>query len=99
MRGLQNEALWQIAAVFRNSAGTKILAEQYGRSKKEVEDLLRKRCEEEKSKGNTKTLEPTFDHDTNQYLSFDEWLERFVKKWGKLATSGAGSETQEAPVH
>jgi hypothetical protein len=87
LEDLRRKALWQMAAVFRNAAGTKILAEQYGMSKKEVEDFLRKRCEEERSKGNNKTLEPTFDHDTNQYLTFDEWLDHLVKKWGKLVTS------------
>ena len=87
VRDLQRKALWQTAAVFRNAAGTKTLAEQYGMSKKEVVDFLRQRCEEERSKGNKKTLEPTFDNDTNQYLTFDEWLDRFVKKWGKLVTS------------
>jgi hypothetical protein len=87
VRDLQKDGLWQMAAVFRNSAGTKILAEQYGMSKKEVEDFLRKRSEEETNKGNIKTLEPTFDHDTNQYLTFDEWLDHFLKKWSKLVTS------------
>jgi hypothetical protein len=87
VRDLQRDALWQMAAVFRNSAGTKILAEQYGMPKKEVEAFLRKRCEEERSKGNKKTLEPTFDHDTNQYLTFDEWLDHLLKKWGKLVVS------------
>jgi hypothetical protein len=87
VRDLQSDALWQMAAVFRNSAGTKILAEQYGMAKKDLEAFLRKRCEEEKNKGNKKTLEPTFDHDTNQYLTFDEWLDHLVKKWGKLVAS------------
>ena len=87
VRDLQRDALWQMAAVFRNSAGTKILAEQYGMSKKDVENLLQKRSEEEANKGNAKTLEPTFDHDTNQYLAFDEWLDDLVKKWSRLASS------------
>ena len=84
---LRKEALWQMSAVFRNASGSRILAEQYGLSKKEVEDFLRKRAEEEKERGNTKSLEPTFDYLTNKYLSFDEWLDQLAKKWDKPADS------------
>lgn len=84
---LRKEALWQMSAVFRNASGSKILAEQYGMAKKDAEDFLRKRSEEEKERGNTKSLEPTFDYLTNRYLSFDEWLDHLLKKWDKLADS------------
>ena len=84
---LRKEALWQMSAVFRNAAGSRILADQYGMSKKAVEDFLRKRSEEEKERGNTKSLEPTFDYLTNRYLSFDQWLDQLAKKWEKLAES------------
>jgi hypothetical protein len=84
---LRKEALWQLSAVFRNAAGSRILAEQYGMSKKEVEDFLRKRFDEEKGRGNTKSLEPTFDYQTSRYLTFEEWLDQLMKKWDKLADS------------
>jgi hypothetical protein len=84
---LRKEALWQMSAVFRNAAGSRILAEQYGMSKKEVEDFLRKRSEEEKERENAKSLEPTFDYLTSKYLTFDEWLDQLMKKWDKLASS------------
>jgi hypothetical protein len=82
---LRKEALWQISAGFRNAAGTRILAEQQGLSKKHVEDYLRKRSEEERSRGNAKILEPTFDHNTNRYLTFEEWSDYLVRKWDKLS--------------
>lgn len=82
---LRKEALWQISAVFRNAAGTRILAEQQGLSKKDAEDYLRKRSEEERSRGDVKILEHTFDHHTNRYLTFEEWLDYLVRKWDKLS--------------
>jgi len=81
---LRQEALWQISAVFRNAAGTRILAEQQGLSKKHVEDYLRKRSEEERNLGHVKILEPTFDHYIGRYLTFEAWLDSLIKKWDKL---------------
>ena len=83
---LRNEALWQISAVFRNAAGTRMLAERQGLSRIQVEDYLRKRSEEERSRGGNKILEPTFDHHTSRYLTFDEWLDFLIRKWDKLAS-------------
>jgi hypothetical protein len=87
IEGLRKEALWQISSIFRNAAGTKVLAEQQRLSKKHVEEYLRKRSEEERRRGHVKTLEPTFDHHTNKYLSFEEWLDYLVKKWDKIAVA------------
>jgi len=87
VKDLQEKALWQMAAVFRNAGGAMVLCEQYGFSKKEAEDLLRRWAEEQQSKGDTKTLEPTYDHATGKYLAFEEWLNQFLKHWDKLAAS------------
>jgi len=87
VKGLQEKALWQMAAVFRNAGGARVLCEQYGFSKKEAEDLLRRWAEEQQSKGDKKTLEPTYDHGTGKYLTFDEWLDKFFKHWDELLTS------------
>jgi len=87
VKDLQEKALWQMAAVFRNAGGARVLCEQYGFSKKEAEDLLRRWAEEQQSKGDTKTLEPTYDHATGKYLAFEEWLNQFLKHWDKLPTS------------
>lgn len=86
IENLRKEALWQMSAAFRNAVGAKNLAEQQGLSKKAVEDYLRKRCEDERSRGNAKILEPTFDHHTNKYLTFEEWLDFLVRKWDKLSS-------------
>jgi hypothetical protein len=64
-----------------------VLCEQYGFSKKEAEDLLRRWAEEQQSKGDKKTLEPTYDHGTGKYLTFEEWLDQFFKHWDELLTS------------
>jgi hypothetical protein len=87
VKDLQEKALWQMAAVFRNAGGARALCEQYGFSKKEAEDLLRRWAEEQQSKGDTKTLEPTYDHATGKYLAFEGWLNQFLKHWDKLAAS------------
>ena len=87
VKDLQEKALWQMAAVFRNAGGARVLCEQYGFSKKEAEDLLRRWAEEQQSKGDTKTLEPTYDHATGKYLAFEEWINQFLKHWDKLAAS------------
>jgi hypothetical protein len=84
IEALRRDALWQLSAVFRNAAGTRIFADQQGLSKKHVEEYLRKRCEEERNRGQAKVLEPTFDHHTNKYLTFEEWLDYLIKKWDKL---------------
>src|SRR4030042_1535008 len=87
VKDLRKKALWQMAAVFRNAGGARALCEQYGFSKKEAEDLLRRCAEERKTKGDTKTLEPTYDHATGKYLAFGEWLDQFLKQRDNLPAS------------
>jgi hypothetical protein len=87
VKDLQEKGLWQMAAVFRNAGGSRVLCEQYGLSKKEAEDLLRRWAEEHQSEGDKKTLEPTYDHATGKYLTFEEWLDQFLKHWDHLTTS------------
>jgi hypothetical protein len=87
VKDLQEKALWQMAAVFRNAGGARMLCEQYGFSKKEAEDLLKRWAEEQQSKGDKKTLEPTYDHGTGKYLTFDEWIIQFLDHWDKLPGS------------
>lgn len=87
VKDLQEKALWQMAAVFRNAGGARVVCEQYGFSKEKAEEILRKAAEEQQSKGDTKTLEPTYDHATGKYLAFDEWLNQFLKQWDKLTVS------------
>jgi hypothetical protein len=84
---LRKKALWRLAAVFRNAEGTRVLCEQYGLSKKEAEDILRRWAEDQQSKGDKKALEPTYDHATGKYLAFEEWLNQFLKHWDGLAVS------------
>jgi len=87
VKELCKKALWQMAAVFRNEGGARVLCGQYGFTKKEAGEILGKLAEEQQSKGDTKTLEPTYDHATGKYLTFTEWLDQFLKHWEKLPTS------------
>jgi hypothetical protein len=87
IQDLRVKSLWKMAAVYRNSPGTKLLAQQYGLSKQQVLELLQKCDEEEKSAGNTKPLEPCYDLSSGAHLSFEEWMEQFVKRWEKLPVS------------
>jgi hypothetical protein len=87
VKEIRKNALWQMAAVFRNAGGARALCEEYGFSKDKAEEILRKLAGEQKSNGNTKTLEPTYDHGSGKYLSFEEWLNHFLKQWDKLPAS------------
>ena len=87
IQDLRLKALWQMCAVYRNAHATKILAQQYGLSKQELREFLKKYAEEEANRGNSKALEPCYDIGTGAYLSFEEWMQRFLKTWDKLRVS------------
>jgi hypothetical protein len=87
LKDLRVRALWQMSALSRNLPGTKILAQQYGYSKAEVGELLRKRAAEEKEQGGYKSIEPCYDQDSGKYLAFEEWLDKLLKHWDKLSDS------------
>lgn len=86
VKELRKKALWQMAAVFRNAGGARLLCEEYGFSKEKAGEILRKLAEEQKSNGDTKTLDPTYDHAIGKYISFEEFLDQFLKHWDKLPT-------------
>lgn len=81
------KALWQMSAVYRNAPGTKRLAQDYGFSKKELREFLEKHAEGKRREGDSKALEPCYDLSTGRYLSFEEWMDRFLKNWDKLTFS------------
>ena len=81
---LRCKALCQISAIYRNTPGTKILAQEYEFSKKEAKQILERYAEEKRKGGEEKTLEPCYDHGTGKYLSFEEWMHHFFKNWDKL---------------
>jgi hypothetical protein len=84
---LRLKAVWQMSAVYRNAPGTKRLAQDYGLGKEELREFLVKRAEEQRKEGNSKPLEPCYDLSTGRYLSFEEWMDNFLKKWEKLTVS------------
>ena len=80
-------ALWQMSAVNRNAPGTKILAQQYGFSKNQVREILESYAEKKNNEGDDKPFEPCYDHDSGKYLSFEEWMDYFLRDWNKLPVS------------
>lgn len=81
IKELQHEALWEMAALNRNAAGTKFLAQEYGVQKQELKTYFEARTKQERENGNLKVLSSRFDIATGKYLTFEEWLEYYTKKW------------------
>lgn len=84
---IRSKALWEMAAVNRNSLGTKKLALEYGFSKKELKQFLEEHAEKKRSDGEGKEFEPCFDISTGSYVNFEEWMSSFFKKYDKLSTA------------
>ena len=77
-----------MSANFRNSLGTKHLAQQYGFSKQDVKEFLEKYADEKREEeGSVRSLEPCYDHNTGKYFSLEEWMDQFFKNWDKLSVS------------
>jgi hypothetical protein len=81
IKDLRAKALWQMAAVYRNSPGTKSLAQEYGISKDDLRDLLERLATEKAHAGDTKPLEPCYDLSARAHLSFEQWLQQLMKRW------------------
>ncbi len=79
IRDLQLQALWQMA-LNRNAAGVKILAQEYGVSKRELEKYLENRAIQERINVKTKGLSACFDVTTGKYINFKEWLKFYTEK-------------------
>ncbi|RLB18786.1 MAG: hypothetical protein DRG82_02985 [Deltaproteobacteria bacterium] len=87
MRELRSKALWQMAAEWRNPAGTKFLAGAFGISRDSLEKHLMKAMESKSSRGETKSIEPAYDYHTGKYLSFEEWVAGLIKNWNRIPDS------------
>jgi hypothetical protein len=84
---LRKRALWQMGAVYRNTPGTKKLAQQYWLSKEELRELLETMAEEHRRKGSKEASKKRYNLATGAYLSFKEWLDLLVKSWKQVPTS------------
>jgi hypothetical protein len=82
---LRLKALWQMSAANRNGPGTKRLAQEYGFPKKELGEILRQYADKMREKGNIKPLEPCYDYKMDKYLTFEGWLDQFLRNWDKLS--------------
>jgi hypothetical protein len=85
MRNLRYRALGQMSVIYRSAHGTRHLARQYGFSKEDVKKALEAFADEMRKEGNTKPLEPCYDYRTGKYLSFEEWMEQYLKIWDKFS--------------
>ena len=83
-RNLRKKAVGKMSAVYRNAHGAKHLAQEYGFSKEDVKQILTEYAEEMRKEGNLKILEPCYDYPTGKYLSFEQWMEQYLKIWDKL---------------
>ena len=41
-------------------------------------------ADKEKELGNKKSIGPCYDYRSGKYLTFEEWLNRFLKEWNKI---------------
>ena len=85
IRNLHFKAFGQMCAIYRNVHGAKNLARQYGFSKEAVKQFLEQFVDDMKNEGNTKPLEPCYDYSTGKYLSFEEWMDHYLKIWDRLS--------------
>jgi hypothetical protein len=83
-RDLRKKALGQMSAVYRNMHGAKCLAQEYGFSREEVKQILAEYSEKMRKEGSLKILEPCYDYNTGKFLSFDQWVELYLKIWDRL---------------
>jgi DNA-directed RNA polymerase sigma subunit (sigma70/sigma32) len=82
---LRHKALGKMSAIHRNPQGTRHIARQYGLSREEVRKILEEFADEMKNGGNNKPLEPCYDYSTGKYLSFEKWMDHYLKIWDKIA--------------
>jgi ABC-type Fe2+-enterobactin transport system substrate-binding protein len=78
------KALWQVAGIGRNPYATKKLALELGYSKDQLKQILMEQAGKEKEQGDKKIVGPCYDYRSGKYLTFEEWLTRFLKEWNKI---------------
>ena len=81
---IAEKALWQVAGIGRNPYATKKLAIELGYSKDKIKQILIEQADKEKELGNKKSIGPCYDYRSGKYLTFEEWLNRFLKEWNKI---------------
>ncbi len=84
LQELRCKAIGQISVVYRNPHGAKALARKYGFTREAVKEVLEAFVDEMKKEDDTKPLEPCYDCSTGRYLSFEEWMDHYLKTWNKL---------------
>jgi hypothetical protein len=83
-RDLRKKALGQMSAVYRNMHGAKRHAQEYRFSREGVKQILTEYSEELRREGSLKILESCYDYNTGKLLSFDQWVEQYLKIWDRL---------------
>jgi len=78
VRHLQELALKQIAAEYRNALALRRLASEWGFSRAELEAVLREVVAEHRARPGRSDLERRYDATTGKYLTLPEWVERVL---------------------
>ena len=84
LQRIQQQAMGQMAAIYRNAKGVKALARKFGYSKKEVREIVEKYTDQMIEQGDTKPLKARYDYASGKYLTFERWLNQFIEKWRNL---------------
>jgi hypothetical protein len=84
IENLRYQALCQMAETHRNAHGTKILAQKYGYSKKEVRQILEEHAKKNSEDGSRKPLKVRYDSFSGKYLTYEDWISHSIEKWDKL---------------
>ena len=84
LKCIQQQALDQMAAIYRNAKGAKALAQKFGYSKKEVKQIIEKYTDQMIKEGYTKLLKARYGYARGKYLTSEQWLNQFIEKWRNL---------------
>jgi hypothetical protein len=82
-----SRAIWRLAEFTHpplRFIGTKRLAGKYGFSKQEVREVAEKFADQLEMEGNRNSFEPCYEHRAEKYLSFEEWLDHYLRVWEKV---------------
>ena len=82
VRKIQEKALIQMALDFRNPAGTREFAEEYGISRAELAALLKSALVDEEGNAIERYERSRYNFRTERYFSGSEWIEMIMKEMG-----------------
>ena len=82
IRNIQEKALIQMALDFRNPAGTREFAEEYGISRQELEGVLRSALVDDEGNALVRYERSRYNFRNERYFNGAEWIEMIMKEMG-----------------